>query len=289
MDFLWTSIQEWLKEILVSGIMGNLSGLFDSVNEKVADISGQVGTSPQAWNSGIFNMIENLSETVILPIAGVILAFVMTLELVQIIMDKNNFNDIETAVFFRWIFKTACAILIVTNTWNIVMGVFDVAQQVVGQASGVIIGDTSIDLASVLPDLEARLTEMDIGPLFGLWFQSLFVGITMWALTICIFLICYGRMIEIYLVTSIAPIPMATMLGKEWGGMGQNYLRSLFALGFQAFLIIVCVAIYAVLVQNIAVDTDISAAIWTCMGYTVLLCFTLFKTGSLAKSLFAAH
>ena len=289
MDFLWTSIQEWLKEILVSGIMSNLSGLFDSVNEKVADISGQVGTSPQAWNSGIFNMIENLSETVILPIAGVILAFVMTLELVQIIMDKNNFNDIETAVFFRWIFKTACAILIVTNTWNIVMGVFDVAQRVVGQASGVIIGDTSIDLASVLPDLEARLTEMDIGPLFGLWFQSLFVGITMWALTICIFLICYGRMIEIYLVTSIAPIPMATMLGKEWGGMGQNYLRSLFALGFQAFLIIVCVAIYAVLVQNIAVDTDISAAIWTCMGYTVLLCFTLFKTGSLAKSLFAAH
>ena len=289
MDFLWTSIQEWLKEILVSGIMSNLSGLFDSVNEKVADISGQVGTSPQAWNSGIFNMIENLSETVILPIAGVILAFVMTLELVQIIMDKNNFNDIETAVFFRWIFKTACAILIVTNTWNIVMGVFDVAQQVVGQASGVIIGDTSIDLASVLPDLEARLTEMDIGPLFGLWFQSLFVGITMWALTICIFVICYGRMIEIYLVTSIAPIPMATMLGKEWGGMGQNYLRSLFALGFQAFLIIVCVAIYAVLVQNIAVDTDISAAIWTCMGYTVLLCFTLFKTGSLAKSLFAAH
>ncbi|WP_455614845.1 VirB6/TrbL-like conjugal transfer protein, CD1112 family [Eisenbergiella sp.] len=289
MDFLWTSIQEWLKEILVSGIMSNLSGLFDSVNEKVADISGQVGTSPQAWNSGIFNMIENLSETVILPIAGVILAFVMTLELVQIIMDKNNFNDIETAVFFRWIFKTACAILIVTNTWDIVMGVFDVAQQVVGQASGVIIGDTSIDLASVLPDLEARLTEMDIGPLFGLWFQSLFVGITMWALTICIFLICYGRMIEIYLVTSIAPIPMATMLGKEWGGMGQNYLRSLFALGFQAFLIIVCVAIYAVLVQNIAVDTDISAAIWTCMGYTVLLCFTLFKTGSLAKSLFAAH
>lgn len=289
MDFLWTSIQEWLKEILVSGIMSNLSGLFDSVNEKVADISGQVGTSPQAWNSGIFNMIENLSETVILPIAGVILAFVMTLELVQIIMDKNNFNDIETAVFFRWIFKTACAILIVTNTWNIVMGVFDVAQQVVGQASGVIIGDTSIDLASVLPDLEARLTEMDIGPLFGLWFQSLFVGITMWALTICIFLICYGRMIEIYLVTSIAPIPMATMLGKEWGGMGQNYLRSLFALGFQAFLIIVCVAIYSVLVQNIAVDTDISAAIWTCMGYTVLLCFTLFKTGSLAKSLFAAH
>ena len=289
MDFLWNAIKEWIQEILVSGIMSNLSGMFDSVNQQVADISGQVAKTPQTWNGDIFSMVENLSETVIVPIAGVILAFVMTLELVQIIMDKNNFNDIETAVFFRWIFKTACALLIVTNTWNIVMGVFDLAQGVVNQASGVIVADTSINLESALPDLEARLMEMEIGPLFGLWFQSLFVGITMWALTICIFIVIFGRMIEIYLVTSLAPIPMATMLGKEWGGMGQNYLRSLFALGFQAFLILVCVAIYAVLVQNIATEDDISWAIWTCMGYTVLLCFTLFKTGSLSKSIFAAH
>lgn len=192
-------------------------------------------------------------------------------------------------VFFKWVFKTACAILIVTNTWTIVMGIFDVAQGVVNQASGIIIGDTSIDLSSVMPDMEEQLMEMELGPLFGLWFQSLFVGITMWALTICIFIITYGRMLEVYLVTSVAPIPMAAMLGREWGGMGQNYLKSLFALGFQAFLIMVCVAIYAVLVQNISVSDDISTAIWTCMGYTVLLCFTLFKTGSLAKSVFSAH
>ena len=289
MDFLWDAITGWLKDILVSGIMSNLSGMFDSVNEKVGDIASQVGATPQAWNANIFNMIQSLSQNVVLPVAGVILAFVMTLELVQILMDKNNFHDIETVVFFRWIFKTACAILIVTNTWTIVMGIFDVAQGVVNQASGVIIGDTSIDLAAIMPDMEARLREMDLGPLLGLWVQSLIVGITMWALTICIFIITYGRMLEIYLVTSMAPIPMAAMLGREWGGMGQNYLRSLFALGFQAFLIMVCVAIYAVLVQGIAVSTDISAAIWTCMGYTVLLCFTLFKTGSLSKSLFAAH
>ena len=289
MDFVLDAITEWLKELLVSGIIGNLSGMFDSVNEKVGDIAAQVGATPQGWNGGIFSMVQNLSNTVILPIAGAILAFVMTLELVQILMDKNNHHDIESAVFFKWIFKTACAILIVTNTWNIVMGVFDVAQSAVNQASGVIIGDTSIDMATVLPDMEAQLEAMDLGPLFGLWFQSMFVGITMWALTICIFIITYGRMLEIYLVTSMAPIPMAAMLGKEWGGMGQNYLKSLFALGFQAFLIMVCVAIYAVLVQGIAVSTDISAAIWTCMGYTVLLCFTLFKTGSLSKSLFSAH
>ena len=289
MDFLWDAITGWLKDILVSGIMSNLSGMFDSVNEKVGDIATQVGSTPQAWNASIFNMVQTLSQNVVLPVAGVILAFVMTLELVQILMDKNNFHDIETAVFFRWIFKTACAILIVTNTWNIVMGIFDVAQGVVNQASGIIIGDTSIDLSAVMPDMEERLLEMDLGPLLGLWVQSLIVGITMWALTICIFIITYGRMLEIYLVTSMAPIPMAAMLGKEWGGMGQNYLKSLFALGFQAFLIMVCVAIYAVLVQGIAVSDDISAAIWTCMGYTVLLCFTLFKTGSLSKSLFSAH
>lgn len=289
MDLIKQQITEWLKEILVGGIMNNLSGMFDNVNQRVGEIASQVGTTPQAWNSGIYNMIRNLSENVMMPIAGLILAFVMTLELIQIVTDKNNFHDIETAVFFRWIFKTACAILIVTNTWNIVMGVFDVAQSVINNAAGLIVSDTSIDISAITTNLEARLMEMDIGPLFGLWFQSIFVGITMWALTICIFIIVYGRMIEIYLATSIAPIPMATMMNRESGGMGQNYLRSLFALGFQGFLIIVCVAIYAVLVRSIAVDTDVSKAIWTCMGYTVLLCFTLLKTGSLAKSIFNSH
>ncbi len=289
MNFLLDLITDWLKEILIDGILSNLTGLFDSVNARVGDIATQVGATPQAWNNGIYTMVHTLSENVILPIAGVILAFVMTLELVQIIMDKNNFHDVETVIFFRWIFKTACAILIVTNTWTIVMGIFDVAQSVVNSASGIIIGNTSIDLATVIPDMQTRLEAMDLGPLFGLWFQSMFVGITMWALSICIFIIVYGRMIEIYLVTSVAPIPMAAMLGKEFGGIGQNYLKSLFALGFQAFLIMICVAIYAVLVQNISVSSDISAAIWSCMGYTVLLCFTLFKTGSLSKALFAAH
>ena len=169
------------------------------------------------------------------------------------------------------------------------MGVFDMTQSVVAQASGSISSDTAIDISSILTDMEPRLMEMDLGPLFGLWFQSMFIGVTMWALYICIFIVIYGRMIEIYLVTSVAPIPMAAMMGKGWGGMGQNYLRSLLALGFQAFLIMVCVAIYAVLVQDIATEEDVIMAIWSCVGYTVLLCFTLFKTGSLAKAVFQAH
>ena len=289
MEFIWAAIEEWVKSILVGGIVKALAGMFDSVNNQVADISGQIALTPQGWNASIFNMIRSLSDSIILPIAGAILAFVMTLELIQMITDRNNLHDMDTWMFFKWVFKSAAAVLIVSNTWYIVMGIFEASQSVVSNAAGLIQGSTAIDISTVTTDLEARLMEMELGELYGLWIQAQLVGITMWALTICIFIVIYGRMIEIYLVTSIAPIPMDAMLGKEWGGMGQNYLRSLLALGFQAFLIIVCVAIYAVLVQNIAVQPDISTAIWTCMGYTVLLCFTLFKTGSLSKSIFNTH
>ncbi len=289
MNFLWDKVTEWLKELLIGSIMSNLTGLFDNVNRQVAGIADNVGATPQAWNGGVFGMIRNLSDNVILPIAGVILVLVATLELIQMIVDRNNMHDMDTFMLAKWVFKTACAVVIVTNTWNIVMAVFDVAQSVVSRASGLVIADTDIRIDSVIVGLEAKLAEMELGALFGLWVQSMFVGFTMWALAICIFIITYGRMIEIYLVTSVAPIPMATMANREWGQMGQNYLRGLFALGFQAFLIIICVAIYAILVRGIAVESDVSTAIWTCMGYTVLLCFTLFKTSSLARSIFHAH
>ena len=289
MNFIWDKITEWLKGLLVGGIVSNLSGLFDSINTHVSDVAATVGQTPQAWNSNVFNMIRSLSENVIVPIAGIILTFVMCLELIQLLIDRNNMHDFDTFIFFKWIIKTFAAVLFVTNTWNIVMAVFDVAQHVVSQAAGVIIGNAALDVTALLGDMEASLMEMDIGPLFGLWFQSSLMGIIAWVLSICIFIIVYGRMIEIYMVTSVAPIPMATMANREWGQMGQNYLRSLFALGFQAFLIMVCVGIYAALVQNISIGTDVSAALWTCIGYTVLLCFTLFKSSSVSKSVFNAH
>lgn len=275
--------------MLVDGTMSNLTGLFDSVNEEVADIATQVGQTPAAWNGSIYTMIRTLSTNVIVPIAGLILAFVMTLEFIQMIIDRNNFHDFDISNIYKWMFKTACATLIVTNTWNIVMAVFDVSQSIVNDASGIIVGSTTLDFDSLIPDLESRLEALELGELLGLWIQSFLVGFCMKALSICIFIITFGRMIEIYLVTSVAPIPMATMMNRESGHMGQNYLKSLSALGLQAFLIIICVAIYAALVRNIAVTSDISAAIWTCMGYTVLLCFSLFKTGSLAKGILGAH
>ena len=288
MDFLTDWLTNWLKELLIGGIMGNLEGLFDTVNTQVGEIAAQVGTTPAAWHAGVFSLIRQLSETVILPIAGMVLTFVATYELIQMLLEKNNMHEFDVANIYKWMFKTSCAILILSNTFNIVMAVFDVSQSVIAQSAGLIQGSTDIT-PDMLTQLETTLEGMDLGPLLGLWLQSSIIGVTMWALYICIFIVIYGRMIEIYLVTSVAPIPMAAMMGKEWGGMGQNYLRSLLALGFQAFLIIVCVAIYAVLVQNIALEDDIIMAIWSCVGYTVLLCFTLFKTGSLAKSVFQAH
>ena len=289
MNFLWDKVTEWLKELLIGSIMSNLTGLFDNVNRQVAGIADNVGATPQAWNGGVFGMIRNLSDNVILPIAGVILALVATLELIQMIVDRNNMHDMDTFMLAKWVFKTACAVVIVTNTWNIVMAVFDVAQSVVNQSAGVIISDAGIDISGVVGNLETALADWSIGSLLGLWFQSIFVGLCSHILTIAIFLVIYGRMIEVYLTVSVGPIPFATMANREWGQTGQNYLKSLLALGFQAFLIMVCVGIYAVLVQNIAVGDDITVAIWECLGYTVLLCYTLFKTGSLAKSLFGAH
>ena len=288
MGFLTDWLTDWLKELLIEGIMGNLTGLFDTVNSRVGEIAVQVGTTPAAWNAGVFSLIRQLSETVILPIAGLILTFVATYELIQLIIEKNNLHDLDYWIFFKWIFKTACAILILSNTFNIVMAVFDVSQSVIASAAGIVQGSTDISEA-MLADLEATLETLGLGSLLGRWLQSLLIHVTMWAINIVIFVIVYGRMIEIYLLTSLAPIPVATLSNRELGNTGQNYLKSLFAVGFQGLLILVCVAIYAVLIQGIATGGDPIGAIWGCMGYSVLLCFCLFKTGSIARSVFSAH
>ena len=292
MDSIISAIQEWIKEMLVGGIMSNLSGMFDAVNQQVAeiagDVGGDVGTTPANFSPGVYSMIRNISESVIIPIAGLILTFIACYELIQLIIDHNNLANFETWIFFKWIFKTFVAVTLITNTFNIVMAVFDVAQNVVNASSGIISAGTAVD-ASTLEAMEETLRGMDIGPLLGVFLQSIIVQITMYALSIVIFIIVYGRMVEIYLLTSLAPIPFATFGNREQSQIGQNYLRSLLALGFQGFLIMICVGIYAVLIQSIAFSDNIISSIWGAMGYTVLLVFTLFKTGAIARSVFNAH
>lgn len=288
MQSILEQITDWLKSMIISGIMGNLSGMFDSVNQQVGQIAGDVGTTPANFSPAVFSMIRNISESVILPIAGMVLTFIACYELIQMLIEHNNLANFETWTFFKWVFKIFLAVTLISNTFNITMAVFDVAQQVISRSGGLISGSTSVSDAT-LTAMQATLEGMDLGPLLGLYLQTFVVQVTMLALSAIIFVIVYGRMVEIYLMVSLAPIPFATFGNHEQSHTGQNYLRSLFALGFQGFLIMICVGIYAVLIQNLSFSDNIISSIWGVMGYTVLLAFTLFKTGSLAKSVFAAH
>ena len=288
MQSILEQITDWLKSMIISGIMGNLSGMFDSVNQQVGQIAGDVGTTPANFSPAVFSMIRNISESVILPIAGMVLTFIACYELIQMLIEHNNLANFETWTFFKWVFKTFLAVTLISNTFNITMAVVDVAQKVISRSGGLISGSTSVSDAT-LTAMQATLEGMDLGPLLGLYLQTFVVQVTMLALSAIIFVIVYGRMVEIYLMVSLAPIPFATFGNHEQSHTGQNYLRSLFALGFQGFLIMICVGIYAVLIQNLSFSDNIISSIWGVMGYTVLLAFTLFKTGSLAKSVFAAH
>ncbi len=287
MDYVLEQISDWLKSILAEACMDNLNGLFDAVNLQVGQISSEVGTTPAAFAPGIYSMIRNISETVIMPIAGMILTFIACSELIQMIIEQNNLANFESWLFFKWVFKTFVAVTLISNTFNITMAVFDVAQHVVN-ASGGLIGSTNID-GSMISGAQAQIEGMEVGPLLGLFLQTLIVRLLMWIFSLAIFVIVYGRMIEIYMVTSLAPIPFATFGNREQSQIGQNYFKSLLALGLQGFLIMICVAIYAVLIRGVSFSSDIIASVWGVMGYTVLLCFTLFKTGSLAKSVLGAH
>ena len=275
--------------MLIDANMSSFAAMFNNVNTSVQDVAIQAVQTPQGWNSAIFTMVRGLSETVILPVAGIILTFVLCYELIQLIIEKNNLHDFDTFNIYKWIFKTFIAVFILTNTWNIVMGIFDVAQGVVNQSAGIITGNLALGSPDMMATIEAQLNQMGVGQLIGLFFQVQIVSFLMEIMAIVVTIIVWGRMIEIYLVTSIAPIPLSTMINREWGQMGNNYLKSLFALAFQGFLIMVCVAIYAVLVANFVLVGNMTTTIWSIVAYTALLCFMLLKSGGIAKSIFNAH
>ena len=283
------SINEWIKGILIGAINGNLSTMFGDVNEKVGSIAGEVGQTPQGWNASIFSMIRTLSENVIVPIAGLVITYVLCYELITMITDKNNMHDVDTFMFFKWFFKSWVAVYLVTHTFDITMAVFELAQHGVGGAAGVIGNSTSINVNAALSAMQSQLGSMEIPELLLLVMETSLVSLCMKIMSILITVILYGRMIEIYLYCSVAPIPFATMTNREWGQIGNNYLRSLFALGFQGFLIMICVGIYAVLVNSMIIANNLHSAIFSLASYTVILCFSLFKSSALAKSIFNAH
>ena len=283
------TIQEWLKSILIECILGNFSGMFDQINTQVGEVATEVGKTPAAWNAGVFSMIRNLSDNVVVPVAGLIITFVLTYELITMIIDRNNLHDFDTFTIYKWIFKAFVAVYLVTHTFDITIAIFELGQHIVQQSAGIITGSTSIDFAAALGDVEGQLDAMGIGELIGLLVETLLLRITSPILSLCVMLVLVGRMIEIYIYCSVGAIPFATMTNREWGQMGQNYLRGLAALGLQGFFIMICVAIYAVLIGGITGGSNLHISIWKCAGYTVLLCFSLFKTGAVSKSILNAH
>ena len=286
---LFEKIEEAIRELLTNFVSSNLTTMFTDVNDKTGTIAAEVAQTPQAWNSGIFNMIQSLSNSVIIPIAGLIITFVLCYELISMITEKNNMHDMDTWMFFKWFFKSFIAVYLVTNTFNITMAIFDVGQHLVNSAAGVIGGSTTIDIATTIADMETAMESMELGELLQLSLETMLVSMCMKIISILITVVLYGRMIEIYLYTSVAPIPFATMSNREWGQIGNNYARGLLALGFQGFFIIVIVGIYCVLVNSRTVAADIHSALFSIAAYTVILCFALFKTGGISKSIFNAH
>ena len=278
-DAIFESIEVWMRTLLTAMVKSNLETMFTDVNTRTGEIASQVGQTPQGWNGSIFNMIQNLSNTVILPIAGMVITFIMCYELISMLTEKNNMHDIDTWMFFKYVFKMGIAVYLLSNTFNMTMAVFDV----------VLSHDTAIDVTALIAQTETAMVDMEIGALVVLALESLVVSLGMKLMSIVITVACYGRMIEIYLYISVAPIPFATLTNREWGQIGSNYLRGLFALAFQAFLMMVCVGIYGVLVATIQITADLHASLFGIGAYTVLLCYTLFKTGSLSRQIFNSH
>lgn len=288
-DNIFEAIEEWMRELLSGMIRSNLSTMFTDVNEKTGEIAAQVGQTPQGWNGNIFALIRNLSDSVIMPIAGMIITFVLCYELITMLTEKNNMHEIDTWMFFKYFFKMWVAVYLVSNTFNITMAVFDVGQHVVSAAGASINGQTAISVDSMITQMDAAMASMGIGELAVLALETMLVSLGMKIMSVIITVILFVRMIEIYLYTSVAPIPFATLSNREWGQVGNNYFRGLFALGFQGFFMMICVGIYGVLVSSIQISSDMHSALFGVAAYTVVLCFGLTKTGNLSKAIFGAH
>jgi len=287
MEGIFEKLNEFIKEILQDWVASNLADMFTDVNAQVGDIAGEVSKTPVTWNNSIFQMMQGISESVIVPVAGIVIAYVLCYELISMVMEKNNMQDFDTSMFFRYLFKAAIGVWLVSNTFQIVMAVFDVASDAVNSAAAYVSGNTSIDMEQTINDMfQTSVQNMGVGELIALGLETSVVKLGMKVMSVLITVILYGRMIEIYLYISVAPIPFATFTNREWGDIGTNYLKGLMALAFQGFFIMMCVAIYAVLVSSIAYADNVHSAIWSAVAYAVLLCFALFRTSGLSKTVF---
>ena len=283
-------ITEFIKDMLTSWVTSNLTNMFNDVNDKVGQVAVEVGKTPSTWNSSIFTMVRNISDTVMVPIAGMIISAILCYELISMVMDKNNMHDFDTSLFIRYLGKACIAVVLLSKTFDITMAIFDVGNHIVVSAAGAINATATIDVeATLLSMFTNQLSSMSLGELFGLGLETMIVSFGMKIMSAVITVIIFGRMIEIYLYISVAPVPFSTLGNREWGSIGTNYIKALIALAFQGFFLMVCVGIYSALVASLSVAGNIHSALWTIVAYTVVLCFSMGKTSSLSRSIMHAH
>lgn len=289
MDDILQSIGDAIHDFFVDVCGGMFIGIFDDANAATGDIASQVGLTPSQWNGSIFTMIQSLSKNVIIPIAGLIITFVLCYELITMITEKNNIHDIDTFMFFKYVLKSCVAVRLLSHTFEITMAIFDVGQWIVNQAAVSITNDTYVDVTSIYIQFRDSLDAMGTGELIALMLEAAVVSLAVKAIAILVSVVLINRMIEIYLYCSVAPIPFATMTNREWGNIGTNYIRSLLSLAFQGLFIMVIVGIYSALVKDILIVSDLHSMLMRIGMYSIVLCLTLFKTSSISKSIFNAH
>ena len=289
MEKLLETIIEYIRDFLMGVCIDNLNSMFDYVNERAGQIAISAGQTPGSFNSSILDLIRNLSNNVMVPIAGLILTYVLVYELISMVVNKNHGNEFSTGDFFKYFFKMVIAVELVSHTLDITLAFFDVGQYIVNQASSVISGSTAIDASSTMNMLINGMQDMELSELFLLALETLIVNFFTKILSVIITTIMFGRMIEIYLYVSVSPVPFATLTNREWGTIGTNYIRGVLALAFQGFFMTLCVGIYSVLIRNMTISTDMHMSLFSILAYTLVLAISLYHTGSLSKSLFNAH
>ena len=284
---IFDKIEEFFKDILLGGIQANLESMFLDINDKVGAIATDAGKTPMGWNGQVFSFIKSINDSVVIPIAGLIITAVLCIELINIVMQKNNMHDTDTFEFFKYIIKMWIAVWLVSHAFEFSMAVFDVAQHMVNKAAGVINTSAVISGDQIVKMVDG-LKDKGLGELVMILFETSLIKIAIQGISIVIMLVVYGRMFEIYVYSSVSAIPFATMGNKEWGQIGINYIKGLFAIGLQGLFLMVCLGIYTVLVKTIQI-TDIHTSTFTILGYAVLLGLMMLKSGTLAKSILNAH
>lgn len=308
-DSFIEAIEEFFTNVLAgasSSAIDSALNLFKNGLNSDSIVGDALTTTPNAYEGGdIFLIIDNICDNIVAPIGGMILVIILLYELISVVIGGNNFREFDTSIFFKWIFKCLCGVILISHTSDIIIGVFSMGSGITKDALELAVtGDViTEEIATIAGDIQTMLTTQCEGE-WGILVTFLLFSLIMWiavvASLVIVMLVIISRMIEAFMYISIAPIPMSTFMNKEWGTIGNNWLRNLLAIAFQGVFIVVAIALFqtmfTVTLQGmLEVDLTDGASIdlyfnmILCIVWAIALCFTVFRSSSVSKSVFNAH